>query len=200
MVLLSGHRRVVFAGDGNLAARDGFVGCLDAWVRLHGPEGVEFIPAALPGSLLKDYLRRFERDVFPLKPDLLVVVPGTTDILFSGDGKTGRIVEAAEELLDELCGLMEEDGLVFTSTLLFSDDPGFFQNESAREFNGRLSEACGRRGVEYWDLFTPLMEALERLHPTRLTVDGMTLSPLGHLLLFAETARRLGVRLDRDRE
>ncbi len=191
---LENGTKIVFAGDGNLAAREGFTFLLALFAKRSGHDwGRLLMTAPFPGAFIADYSRRFELEVYPKQPDIVVLIPGIADVLFCKTGDLTEPVAHFKSLLDELIGVLGPSRLVVCSTLMLAEDPEYSKNKLAARYNDELERICLRREVEYIDLFSPLCRSASLVEAHRLTTDGTSLSAVGHFIVFDTFSQFFGL-------
>ncbi|MFA4987415.1 MAG: hypothetical protein WC712_12600 [Candidatus Brocadiia bacterium] len=191
------EKRVVFCGDVNLAAREGFPALLEAHANLSqvSPK-LRMFRVPFAGERLSGYAKRIQRDVLTLAPELLVIIPGSADFLFEVRPKWEQWVTHVHEAISVALSSLSKERIVLCSSLPLSEDPGYSLNAATADFNRALKEMANTQAISYCDLFFYLQETAPKVRPARLTVDGFTLSPVGNFLVFLRLSAFLG--LDRN--
>lgn len=160
---------------------------------------VQVINRGINGDTTAGMLARLDRDVIGDKPDLVIILGGTNDLLMEKEAEAVKSNLTA--IIDRLrrCGISP---IIITPIPCVPEMvPSFWapgpviegMNARLEELNRWAEEAVREeKEVHRIDLFTPFKKRLETPGASsRLYVDGLHPSPAGHLLIADELAEHL---------
>jgi acyl-CoA thioesterase-1 len=134
---------------------------------------VEFVNRGVVGELTEDMLKRFDRDVVRLRPDVVIVLGGSNDL---GWGLDPHIV--AKNLVQMVDGALAHgiQPVACTVPSVLGFDEGIHPR---LQLNGLIKEYSAERRVVCVDLFSATSDSAGRLK-TDYSNDGLHLSAAGY--------------------
>lgn len=158
--------------------------------------GAHFIMmnAAVNGNCVRDLAKRFERDVLPLKPDLVFMTMG------ANDANTDMSVEEFKETLTMLCRrIIEWGGIPVLQTLYCPVMSGFGQ-EYARvwdfmEANREITRELDIPLIDTLAYFKPYYDNAPEKYAADIMTDNIHVSELGNAVWACFAAEQLGLPL-----
>lgn len=143
---------------------------------------------AVSGDQLIDLIHRWERDTFPLLPDVLSILIGVNDLLqeLSSRGRMdlGRYEEQYQKLLSKTAKRLPYTRLVLCQPFLL---PVSSISSTWLEEAARLGDTIAALAEEFYAVLVPFQEALNEAaadqSPSNLLFDGLHPTAAGHALL-----------------
>lgn len=185
----AGRNRLQSEPNAAPALGDGYAGMIAAALagKIPAPH-LQIYNRAVSGDRLVDLIHRWERDTFPLLPDVLSILIGVNDLLQEllsrGRMDLGRYEEQYQDLLSMTTERLPYTRLVLCAPFLFTGEgiPPEWQDEikNQQEIVAGLAKNWG---VIYVPFHQALSRAGEKYPRQRLLPDGVHPSPQGHQIL-----------------
>lgn len=161
----------------------------------------QVINAGVAGNTSSDLLARIERDVLNHKPDLVIVMVGTNDMLNSGK------MNSYEKFASNLSEIVIQLKQIYSKVLLLSPPPAdsayLFERHDRKLFHDTpnvkldsarqiVSRIAGEKQVYFIDIFQKFQDLNLPKHNEDMYImnpansgfrDGIHLTPLGYLLI-----------------
>lgn len=176
----AGIIRIAFLGDSttfNVRERDGYVEMLNKW---HQGEGCDFINAAVPGLDAAAIYARYERDVLPLEPDVVIAALPALQYYKIRPSIGADILRVILKDMADLASAHEETFFVLAMPInLSSEVPpvpiawGPADLEVQEEYHRALYEVMQESGDSLLDARQLQWQAEEFRDSTHLTDDGL---------------------------
>jgi lysophospholipase L1-like esterase len=194
----TGHvgRRVVAFGASNTEVlwhsrgRHGWVNWLEVALRGYVGRHVTVTNAGVSGDSTEDMLARFERDVLPLSPSLVIVTAGGNDVTqFPCERFTANLAEIVERV--RACGaavvLQTYYSMVTAEAVeAYRDFPAFMQAEA--DLAARLGAPC----IDQHSWFHPWYAADPDAYKG-IMLDALHLNPAGNAVMGTLCVRGFGL-------
>ncbi len=170
----AGERRVVFMGDS----------ITDSWARQNFFPGKPYVGRGISGQTTPQMLVRFRQDVIALKPAVVVILAGTTDI--AGNTGPSTIAMIADNLMS-MTDLARANGIkvVLASVLPASDFPwrrGLDPGPMIVELNRWIRDYAAKNGVVYLDYYSALVDGKLGMK-AEYSKDGVHPTPAGYAVM-----------------
>ena len=181
----TGEQRVVFMGNS----------ITEAWARFFSDEfpGKPYIGRGISGQTTPQMLVRFRQDVVALKPAVVVILAGTTDIA----GNTGpSSLEMIEDNLASMTEIAQANHIrvVLCSVLPVFDYPwkrGIEPAPKIVELNGWIKTYASRVGATYVDFHSAMADERQGMKAD-LARDGVHPTEAGYKLMAPIVERGIG--------
>lgn len=145
------------------------------------------ISSGVPGERSEELLHRLRFIKADTRPDIIVLMSGTNNLLW-GDYSFPEVIE---EICLELRTQFSRAGIIITSLLPFQI-PGCLPH--IRKANAEMKETAIRTGGNYFDLYT----SFENSSDTLFDYDGVHLNETGYQLWASELNGYLDILLEKD--
>ncbi len=169
-----GENRVVLMGDS----------ITQGWRLDQSFPGKPYVNRGISGQTTPQMLVRFRQDVIDLKPKVVVIFAGTSDIA----GNTGpETLEEIEGNLASMAELAQANGIKpvlcsITPAFDYPWRPGLTPAPKIDEVNAWLKDYAAQKGFVYVDFHTAMKDARDGL-PPELSHDGVHPLPAGYAIM-----------------
>lgn len=188
-------RIVVFGASTSAGSVDpeggGFAGRLRTWLSEHHPTA-RLHNLGIGGNTTRDFLARAERDIAPLRPELILYAPGFNDMPRQPDANPGRRTTLAEyrsnqgRLMRLIARLARR--VVFITPHTFDAQRTGVAAETQDAYNAAAIAEARSGGVEVLDL-RPLLGG--QVVAAYMHADNIHLNSVGHAWLFGVVRDRV---------
>ncbi len=190
LLALSPRETIAIIGD-SITQQHLYSAYIEAFLITRFPRAhLRFINLGWGGDTAPGGASRFDRDVAPLEPSLVMVNFGMNDGTYSPPQAvvTERWLAGIRELVARIRACGARPVLLSTSAVVESlGDHLVRYNETLAGFAGRLREYATQEGIAFIDLFAPCLDAINRARdltpPLRLIPDGVHPAPDGQLVM-----------------
>lgn len=165
----------------------------DNWARsLQFPAG--YVGRGVRGQTTSQMLLRFRQDVIDLRPQTVVILAGTNDVMFYNNGtRTEQAAANIETMADlakahgiqvVLCSIppMNHKGLLKTVD--------FTSNEF--KLNSELHAYANQRGLAFVDYYNPMSDGTGKMKPGISIGDGIHPNDSGYVIMRGALDQSLG--------
>lgn len=147
--------------------------------------GDEWVGRGVRGQGTTRMLARFRSDVIALKPQTVIIVAGTNDLI-AADTRIGPDQSLAN--IETLVDLAEANGIAVILTTLppverFSTRPGFAPQPFVAQLNQRLRELAERRALVLADFHAALVAPDGSAYRGGFSLDGVHPGPAAYRVL-----------------